>query len=212
MKTNPIIIFGAGGLGKAAMEIFQSNDVLVYGFLDDDESLQKTEINHISVMGRTDDQSFLKLIGHKCDAFVAISNRQVRRGLFKILNERRKIMPVNAVHQKAMISGSAFISYGLFANAGAVVGSFARVGIGCVLHSNAVVDYEATLGEYVQVGAGSIISPGAAIEDDVFIGAGVTIAGPVKVGKGARIGAGSVVIDHVDEETTVFGNPAQPVA
>lgn len=211
MTTNPVMIFGAGGLGKAALEIFQSNDVLIYGFLDDQESLHKTEINEISVMGRTDDHGFLKFIGRKCDAFVAISDRKVRRSLFKMLNERRKVMPVNAVHQKAVISGNAFISYGLFVNAGAVVGNFAKVGIGCILHSNAVVDYEATLGDFVQMGAGSIVSAGAEVGDNVFIGAGATIAGPVKIGKEARIGAGSVVISHVEEGQTVFGNPAKPI-
>lgn len=211
MKANPVIIFGAGGLGKAALEIFQANEVLLYGFLDDKESLHKTEINDISVMGRTDDHGFLKFIGHKCDAFVAISDRKVRKSLFKMLNDRRKVMPVNAVHPKAVISGNAHISYGLFANAGAVVGSFAKVGIGCILHSNAVVDYEATLGKFVQVGAGSIVSAGAEIGDEVFIGAGAIIAGPVKIGKGARIGAGSVVISHVEDGQTLFGNPAKPI-
>ncbi len=211
MTTNPVIIFGAGGLGKAALEIFQSNDVLIYGFLDDKEALHNTQLNDVSIMGRTDDHGFLKYIGHKCDAFVAISDRKVRKSLFKMLNERRKVMPVNAIHPKAMISGNAYISYGILANAGAVVGSFAKVGIGCIIHSHAVVDYEATLGEFVQVGAGSIISAGATVEDEVFIGAGAVIAGPVKVGKGARIGAGSVVIGHVEEGQTVFGNPAKPI-
>lgn len=211
MTTNPVIIFGAGGLGKATLEIFQANDVLTYGFLDDNISLHKTEINDISVMGPTDDHGFLKYIGHKCDAFVAISDRKVRKSLFKMLNERRKVMPVNAVHPKAVISGNAYITYGLFANAGAVVGSFAKVGVGCLLHTNAVVDYEATLGEFVQIGAGSVVSAGAEIGDEVFIGAGAIIAGPVKIGKGARIGAGSVVINHVDEGQTVFGNPAKPI-
>jgi sugar O-acyltransferase (sialic acid O-acetyltransferase NeuD family) len=208
---NPVIIFGAGGLGKAALEIFQANEVVVYCFLDDDESLHGQEIGEISILGHTDDHGFTKLIGKKCDAFVAIDERDLREGVFKMLNERRKVMPINAVHPKAIISGNAYISYGLFADAGSVIGSFARVGVGCILHSNAVVGYEAELGEQVQLGAGSVISPGARIEDDVFIGAGVTIAGPVKIGKGARIGAGSVVVDHVEAGATMFGNPAKAI-
>lgn len=211
MTTNPVMIFGAGGLGKASLEIFQSNNVLLYGFLDDKEDLHNTEINNITVLGRTDDHGFTKFIGNKCDAFVAISDRKVRKSLFKMLNERRKVMPVNAVHRQAHISGNAHISYGLFANAGAVVGTFAKVGIGCVLHTNAIVDYEATLGQFVQVGAGAVVHAGAQIDDEVFIGAGAVIAGPVQVGKGARIGAGAVVIGNVEAEQTVFGNPAKPI-
>ncbi len=209
--TNPIIIFGAGGMGKAALEIFQSNNLIVYGFLDDHEALHGTEINEVAVLGRTDDQGFLKLIGHKCDAFVAISDRAVRKSLFKMLNERRKVMPANAVHKTAVVSGHAYISYGLFADAGTVVGSGAKVEVGCVLHTHAVVEYEASLGKFVQLGAGSIVSAGATVGDEVFIGAGAVIAGPVTIGKGARIGAGSVVIGSVKEGETVFGNPAKAI-
>lgn len=209
---NPVIIFGAGGLGKATIEIFQSNNVLVYCFLDDDEKLHNTDIAEVKVMGDTEDHGFLKLIGKKCDAFVAINEREVRRKYFKMLKERRKIMPANAIHQRATISSNAYFSYGIFANAGTVVGSFAKVGQGCILHSHSVVDYEAQLGEFVYLGAGSVIHARATVEDDVFIGAGVTIAGPLTIGKGARIGAGSVVIEPVAPGATVFGNPAKAIS
>lgn len=211
MKDQPVIIFGAGGLGKATLDIFQSNGVIVYGFLDDEETLHGTEINHVSVLGTTEDHGYLKFIGKKCDAFVAINDRKVRSSYFKQLNENRKVMPTNAIHQQAHISENAYVSYGIFANAGVVVGSFAKVEQGCILHTNAVVDYEAILGKFVHVGAGSVIHAGAEVENDVFIGAGATIAGPVKIGKGARVGAGSVVIEPVEAGTTVFGNPAQPI-
>ena len=211
MKNQPVIIFGAGGLGKATLDIFQSNGVIVYCFLDDNEALHGIEINDVSVMGATEDQGYLKFIGQKCDAFVAINDREVRKSYFKLLNERRKVMPVNAIHQQASISKNAYMSYGIFANAGVVVSSFAKVEQGCILHTNAVIDYEATLGKFVHVGAGSIVHAGAEVEDNVFIGAGVTVAGPVKIGKGARIGAGSVVIEPIKAGTTVFGNPAKPL-
>ena len=208
---NPVIIFGAGGLGKASLEIFQTNGVVVYCFLDDDKRLHGQEIGEISILGSTDDHGYTKFIGKKCDAFVALDETKLRKSNIKMLNERRKVMPLNAVHPQSTISDSAHISYGLFANAGSVIGSFAKVGVGCIIHSNTVVEYEATVGDYVHLGAGTVISAGAEIENEVFIGAGVTIAGPLKIGKGARIGAGSVVIENVKAGATVFGNPAKPV-
>ena len=33
--NKPVIIFGASGIGIAAYEIFRSQDILIYGFLDD---------------------------------------------------------------------------------------------------------------------------------------------------------------------------------
>lgn len=206
---NPMIIFGAGGLGKAALDIFQSNQVVVYCFLDDDKNLHGQEIGEISVLGNTDDHGYTKLIGKKCDAFVAVDEIKLRKGIFKMLNERRKVMPNNALHPRASVSSHAIITYGNLVNAGAVIGSFAKVGIGCIINANAVVDYEATLGDYVHLGSGAVVSAGAQIEDEVFIGSRATIAGPVTIGKGARIGAGSVVIEDVEPGATVFGNPAK---
>lgn len=208
---NPVIIFGAGGLGKTALEIFQANNVIVYCFLDDDKRLHGQDIGDISILGSTDDHGYTKFIGKKCDSFVALDEIELRKGIIKMLNERRKVMPINALHPRASISGHAYISYGLLANAGVVIGSFAKVGVGCILNANAVVDYEATLGDYVYLGSGAVVSPGAEVEDDVFIGTRATIAGPVKIGKGARIGAGSVVIEDVEVGATVFGNPAKPI-
>ena len=211
MKDQPVIIFGAGGLGKATLDIFQSNGVIVYCFLDDDKALHGTEVAEVSVMGSTEDQEYLKLIGKKCDAFAAINDRKVRKGYFKTLKDRRKVMPTNALHERAVISSNAYLSYGIFADAGAIVGSFARVEQGCILHAHSVIDYEASLGEFVHVGAGSVVHAGATVADNVFIGAGVTIAGPISIGKEARIGAGSVVVEPVEAGATVFGNPAKTI-
>ncbi len=208
---NPIIIFGANALGRAAQEMFNSRSIVIYGFLDDDEKTHGKEYGEVSVLGSTSDDGFLKLIGKKCQAFVAEDDNKVRKATVKMLNDRRKVMPVNAIHDQSLVASSAHIGHGNFINAGAVVGANAKIGSHCILHANTVVDYEATLGDFVQVGAGSIINNGVEVADEVFIGSGVTIVSGVKIGKGARIGAGSVVISDVAKGATVFGNPAQAI-
>lgn len=208
---NPVIIFGASEMGRAALEIFESNGVVVYGFLDDDATKHGQELSGISVLGNTDDDGFLKLIGKKCEGFIAVDDRQLRKGLVKLMLDRRKKMPVNAVHRNAEIATSAHIGHGNFVNNGVVIGANAKVGNHCLLNTNSTVDFSVKLGDLVQVGAGSIVGNEAEIEDNVFIGSGVTIVPGIKIGKGARIGAGSVVIAEVKANTTVFGNPAKEV-
>jgi sugar O-acyltransferase (sialic acid O-acetyltransferase NeuD family) len=209
---NPVIIFGAGSLGKAALEIFQSNGVIVYCFLDDDKSLHGKEINDISILGSTDDDGYLKLIGKKCEAFVALDENKYRQGVVKMLNERRHVMPVNAVHKSAIISVSAVIGHGNFINGGVKVGAAAKIGQHCILHTNAVLDHEAELEDFVQLGAGSIVNSGAKVGRNAFIGSGAIVVSGVSIGKNARIGAGSVVISDVKDGETVFGNPAKSMS
>ncbi|MDH5474154.1 MAG: NeuD/PglB/VioB family sugar acetyltransferase [Cyclobacteriaceae bacterium] len=208
---NPVIILGANGLGKAAKEIFESHEIVIFGFLDDNKSLHNAEIGDVSVLGSTTDDGYLKYIGKKCQAFVAEDNNTARKSMVKVLNDRRKVMPVNAIHSQAYISSSAHIGHGNFINAGVTIGANAKIESHCLLHANSVIDFDVEIGEYVQIGAGSIIGSSAKIESEVFIGSGATIVSGVTIEKGARIGAGSVVISDVSKGDTVFGNPAQPI-
>ncbi len=207
----PVIIFGANGIGKAALEIFKSNDAIVYGFLDDRKSLHGTQLMDIQVLGSTDDDGFLKLIGHKCESFVATDNNELRKSIVRLLNERRKVMPVNAIHKNASLADSVYLEHGNFINDSVVIGTLCRLGSHNILHCGVILDTEVNIGNFVQIGTGSIVGEGVKIENEVFIGAGVTIVAGVLIGKRSRIGAGSVVIENIEDDTTVFGNPAKPV-
>lgn len=209
MEIKPVIILGAKGLGKVALEIFKRNKVVIYGFLDDDAKLHNTEIDYVSVLGRTDDDGFLKFIGQKCDAFVATDDNRYRKSLVKMLNERRKVMPINAIHPQALLATSAEIGHGNLINQGVNIGAFSKIGSHCLIHSGVNIDYEVQLADFVQVGLGSNINSGVEIGEGAFIGSGVTIVSGIKIGANARIGAGSVVIEDVNAGATVFGNPAK---
>lgn len=209
---NPVIIFGTGGLGRAALEIFESNGNIVYGFLDDDKSLHGTEIDTIPVLGRTNDQGFLKLIGKKCEAFVALDDNKEKQALAKVLVEKRKVMPTNAIHTSAHLATSAELGHGNFINAHVTVGAGTTLNNHCILHSGCTVDHDARLDSFVQIGAGAVVSAGVELGESAFVGAGAVIVSGVKIGENARVGAGSVVIADVPKGETVFGNPAQKVA
>jgi len=205
---NPVIIFGANYLGRAAREIFETNQVEVFGFLDDDSALHNKEIDEVTVLGSTDDDGFLKLIGKKCEAFVAVDDNRLRKSVVKILNEVRKVQPVNAIHSRATISKRAEIGHGNYIDIDVSIAPGVKVGAHCILHAKATIGVEATIGNFVQIGSGSQINSNVKIEDEAFIGSGVVIVAGVTIGKGARVGAGSVVVASVAANETVFGNPA----
>ncbi len=208
---NPVIIFGAQYLGREAKEIFEHNQVVVYGFLDDNKNLHNRELDEVLVLGSTDDMDFLKLIGKKCSAFVAFDDNRLRKGIVKMLNDQFKVQPVNAIHNKAFVSSRAVIGHGNYVGYGAVLSTASKAGNHGIFHAKSTVGVEAQLGDFVQVGVGSSIGNGAVVEESVFIGDGVTIVSGVTIGKGARIGAGSVVIAPVGAGETIFGNPAQKI-
>lgn len=208
---NPVLIFGANYLGRLAKEIFEGNEVVVYGFLDDNKKLHHTEIDEAIVLGSTDDDGLLKLVGKKCEAFVAIDDNKVRRSIVKLLQEDRHAQPVNATHRRALISPKASIGHGNFFDDGFTLGPGSSIGSHGLFHAKSHVGAECTLGDFVQLGVGAIVNANVTLEDDVFIGSGAVVISGLTIGKGARIGAGSVVIASVKAGETVFGNPAGKV-
>lgn len=207
----PIVIFGAKEWGRVALDIFRSHDLLVYCFLDDDASLHNQNIDEITVMGSTDSEEILKIIGKDCDAFIAVQHRKEKEHLIKHLQQKRKKAPINAIHASAVVEPSANLGIGNLIGARAVIGTQVYLGNHAIISAGAVVDYETQIGDFVQIGTGSIICPKVKIGEGAFIGSGVTIVSGVKIGKNASVGAGSLVVKDVGEGETVFGVPAQKV-
>ena len=208
---NPVIIFGANTIGRIAKDIFENNGNVVYGFLDDTKSLHNTELDEVVVLGATDDDGFLKLIGKKCEAFVATDDIKLKKHVTDMINEVRHIQTVNAIHKDSSIGSHVVLGHGNLIDRGARLAPGVKLGNHCIVHANAVIGVGTTLGDYVQVGPGSVLGDGVTVENESFIGASVTIVGNLTISEKARIGAGSVVIAPVKKDETVFGNPAQKV-
>jgi len=208
---NPVLIFGAGDLGVQALDIFRRNNVLVYGLLDDHKELHGKQFGEVSVLGDTDDTAFLNILGEKCEAFIAIGERSVRERLVETLTDDYKSMPVNAVHDTAVISDMAAIGHGNLIGARVTIGPKSQIGHHCLIQTASVIDNSAQIGDYVTIGAGAIINDRVKIGDGVFIGSGAIIVAGIEIGKNARIGAGSVVVENVAAKATYFGNPAKKV-
>ena len=208
---NPVIILGAQAVGTAVLDAFLSNDLIVYCLLDDDPQRQNSELLDVPVMGNTDDGELLKLLGKKCEVFVATDDVASRRSLTKMLRDEYEAVPVNAIHQRASVSAHAALGHGNYIGPNAVVAATATLGDGCLLGPNAVVEARATLADYVQLGAGALVGVDVKVGEQAFLGAGSVVVAGVSIGAKARVGAGSVVVADVPAGQTVFGNPAVKV-
>jgi len=208
---NPVIIFGAGLIGQIVLEIFKSNDVIVYGFLDDNEALHGTEILDTPVYSFMDDEGYTRLIGKKTEAFVALSSLVERKHIVELLQDQRETMPTNAIHNLAILAQNITMGHGNLIDLGAVVATGVTMGHHNYVYAGAVVDANAKLGNYITIGPGARIGAEVTIADGAFIGSGAILINGITVGENASIGAGSVVVGHVAANTTVFGNPAQKV-
>jgi serine O-acetyltransferase len=86
-------------------------------------------------------------------------------------------------------------------------------GTGVVIGETAVVENDVSMLHDVTLG-GTGKETGdrhPKVREGVLIGAGAKILGNVEIGTGAKVGAGSVVLDHVKPHCTVAGVPARVV-
>ncbi len=129
------------------------------------------------------------------------------------LNINARIEPGAIIRDKVKIGDNAIIMMGAIINIGAEVGDGTMIDMGAVLGGRAIV------GKNCHIGAGAVlagvIEPPSAkpviVEDNVIIGANAVIIEGIHIGKNAVIGAGAVVIEDVDDNHVVVGNPAKVV-
>ena len=104
---------------------------------------------------------------------------------------------------------------GIEIHPGAKIGRrlFIDHGMGVVIGETAIVGNDVTLYQGVTLG-GTGKEHGKrhpTLEDNVVVGGGAKILGNIIVGKNCRIGAGSVVLRNVPEDSTVVGVPGHIV-
>jgi serine O-acetyltransferase len=109
------------------------------------------------------------------------------------------------------LSQAARFLTGIEIHPGAKIGRrlFIDHGLGVVIGETAVVGDDVTLYQGVTLG-GTGKERGKrhpTIEDGVVVGGGAKILGDITVGKNCRIGAGSVVLRNVPDDSTVVGVP-----
>ena len=101
------------------------------------------------------------------------------------------------IHPAAKIGEGFFIDHGM----GVVIGETSEIG------TNVTIYQGVTLGG-VSANSGK---RHPTIGDNVIVGAGSKILGPLIIGENTKIGANSVVIDDIPENSTVVGVPGKVV-
>jgi len=122
----------------------------------------------------------------------------------RIISQTTRFFTGIEIHPGAKIGKNLFIDHGM----GVVIGETSEIG------DNVTIYHAVTLGG---------ISPSVnsesqrhekrhpTIGNDVVIGSGAQVIGPVKIGNGSRIAANAVVVNDVQENSTMVGVPAKSV-
>ena len=115
----------------------------------------------------------------------------------RILSQIARIATGIEIHPAAVIGHGVFIDHGM----GVVVGETAVIGDRCLLYQGV------TLG-----GTGKVHGKRhPTLGENVVVGAGAKVLGAINVGSNTRIGAGSVLLKDVADDSTVVGIPGRVI-
>ena len=207
-----LIIFGASGFGReVAWTVERMNAVNptwnILGFMDDDDSIQGSEINGYRVLGKVGD------IEEYPDAYFvcAVGASRVRE---KIINNMKSINPA--------------IKFGTVIDPSVEMSDFVSIGEGSIICAHTIITVNISIGNHVIVNLDCTIGHDAILQDFVTLYPSVNVSGntnighAVELGTGMQIiqgkivgdysivGAGAVVVKDIPKKCTAVGSPAKP--
>jgi UDP-perosamine 4-acetyltransferase len=200
-----ILIIGAGGHAKVAVDVARAAGFRPVGLLDPEPP--QPVVLGVPVLGGDDVAPRLFAEGHRA-AIVAIGQNALRRRLNLRLREIGFALP-SLVHPSALISPSATLGEGVVVMPGAIVNACAVIGNFAIVNSGAIVEHDCWVGEASHIAPRSVMGGGCTIGDEVLFGIGAVARPLSSIGARAVVGAGAVVAGTIEGGTTVVGIPAR---
>lgn len=114
----------------------------------------------------------------------------------------------------ALVKALIFLLFNSVVPASAAIGrgsKFAYGGIGVVLHAKSKLGRRVIIGQGVTIGRKLDPTGVPVVGDDVYISAGARLLGGITIGNNVIVGANSVVIADVPDNSIVAGAPAKVV-
>ena len=207
-----IVIFGAGGFGREVLQVVRDINadeqrLEVLGFLVDEAYGDAGSVQGIPMVGGID--WLAKNPG--VDVVIAVGSSAARAKIAKRISERVSNQFATLVHPRAWLGRSVDIGPGSVICAGALLTTDIRIGAHVHVNIGATIGHDAFLDDFVTLNPSVNLSGRVKLGRGVEVGTGSVLIPAVEVGAWSVIGAGSVVLNSLDENLTAVGVPARVI-
>lgn len=203
----PILIYGAGGLGKEVLSLVRAlSDFEPIGFIDD--GLRKgTVVKGLKVLGGLD---FLNSNSPPVNLVLAVGDPSSKSMLIKLIDPSRVYFPV-LIHPSVIMQEEDGVSIagGSIIAAGCILTTDITIGSHVLINLNTTIGHDVAIEHFSSIMPGVNVAGGVKIGEGALVGSGANILNGIQVGAFSKIGMGSVVIRDVAPDTTVAGVPAK---
>lgn len=205
MKTDFVLLLGAGGHARACIDVIeQEGKFSVGGLVGLPEEVGQRVLGY-PVLGA--DEDLTRLLQDFSWALITagqIRSPDLRIRLFEGLKDLGVRLPV-IVSPRAYVSRHAEVGEGTIVLHGAVVNAGAVVGRNCIINSQALIEHDVIVGDHCHIATGVKINSGVAVGPESFVGSNTTIRQSITIGARCVIGMGQRVLSNCENGSWVTG-------
>jgi sugar O-acyltransferase (sialic acid O-acetyltransferase NeuD family) len=208
-----LVMWGAADQCRVNYPILMSLGCRFDALIDDTQDRTSPIENVPIYYGEQGLDQFLRMSPLKRRGFVvAIGNPygSARVRLHRVLRDHG-LIPVSFADGTSSICHTANFGDGLQVMPHAVVHSYVRIGVQCLINTRALVEHDCVLGDGVEIGPGAVLCGRVNIGDNSWVAANATVRPRVTIGSNTIIGAGAVVVNNIPSNVLAVGVPAKVV-
>ena len=208
-----LVILGGSGIGMIASSIAQiTGEYETIGFLNDFVPIgaEIGKFKKYPVLGKTED--YRRYLKENCFFFIGYVGMKNEKEVYdrisslKIPDERWATL----IHPSSIIpSGFCQIGKGCLFAPLSQLSPDTVISDNCILLANCFVGHDSFLDRFAHVATNGVVGANVHVGKACHIGSNATIREKIRIGNFSLVGAGSVVIKEVPEQSIVVGNPAR---
>lgn len=214
MLKTPLVIIGAAGTGRGALDIAEQMCIRgaafdILGVADDDPSeidLSRLEHRMVPYLGRVDET--LAYAPTNCKFSIAVGWPKARKSIAQRI-ESAGCSVTTLVHPNAIVGSQASLGDGSIVFGGVHISTNATLRRFSIVGANATIGHDSILDEFVTVNPGASIAGECIIKDGVLVGTRAAILQGLSVDSRSTIGAAALVTKNVPMDVIVKGVPGR---
>lgn len=203
-----LIIIGAGGMGRtlydmAIESIGYKSEYVIKGFIDDNlNALDKFE-GYPALLS-----TISGYLPQENDIFICSMGSAFRKQCIQTIIEKGGTF-LTLIHNTARIGSNVYLGKGNLIGAFTTIAADTKIGDYNFIQSYTIIGHDIIIGNWNRIDSHVMCVGGIKIGNENMIHTASVLNHNIAVGNNAHIGACSFVTRNVEDNTTVFGNPAR---